>query len=58
MLTEMIESLRKESITFVFARLHSPLSGRLRDAGVLDLVGDAHDYPTVHAAVTAAPAQD
>ncbi len=58
MLTEMIESLRKESITFVFARLHSPLSGRLRDGGVLDLVGDAHDYPTVHAAVTAAPAQD
>ena len=58
MLTEMIESLRKESITFVFARLHSPLSDRLRDAGVLDLVGDEHDYPTVHAAVQDAPAQD
>ena len=58
MLTELIEALREESITFVFARLHSPSSERLRDAGVLDLVGEEHNYPTVHAAVAAAPAQD
>jgi sulfate permease, SulP family len=54
-LTELIESLRKESITFVFARLHGPTSDRLDEAGVLDLVGEEHDYPTVHAAVQAAP---
>ena len=57
MLAEMIESLRKESITFVFARLHSPIQEHLADAGVLDLVGEEHVYPTVHAAVQDAPAQ-
>ena len=57
MLAEMIESLRKESITFVFARLHSPLQEHLADGGVLDLVGEEHVYPTVHAAVQNAPAQ-
>ena len=55
MLTELIEALREESITFVIARLHSPSTERLRDAGVLDLVGEEHNYPTVHAAVEAAP---
>jgi hypothetical protein len=55
MLTELIESLREESITFVFARLHSPSSDTLTEAGVLDLVGEDHLYPTVHAAVQAAP---
>jgi sulfate permease, SulP family len=58
MLTELIESLRKESITFVFARLHSPIHDDLAEAGVLDLVGDEHVYPTVHAAVQNAPAED
>ncbi|HEY6809624.1 MAG TPA: SulP family inorganic anion transporter [Propionibacteriaceae bacterium] len=57
MLAEMIESLRKESITFVFARLHSPIQEHLADAGVIDLVGEEHVYPTVHAAVQDAPAQ-
>ena len=47
MLTELIESLREESITFVFARLHSPISDSLKEAGVLDLVGEDHSYPTV-----------
>jgi SulP family sulfate permease len=55
MLTELIESLRKESITFVIARLHSPTSDRLDEAGVLDLVGEEHIYPTVRSAVQAAP---
>jgi sulfate permease, SulP family len=57
MLTELIESLRKESITFVFARLHSPVHDDLAEAGVLDVVGEEHVYPTVHAAVQDAPAQ-
>ena len=42
---EMIESLRKESITFVFARLHDPTSADLDQAGVLDLVGEEHLLP-------------
>jgi hypothetical protein len=48
--------LEKESITFVFARLKSPVTDRLQDAGVLRLVGEAHLYPTVSAAVEDAPA--
>ena len=55
MLTELIESLREESITFVFARLHNTTSDTLAEAGVLDVVGKDHLYPTVHAAVQAAP---
>jgi SulP family sulfate permease len=54
-LTELIESLRKDGITFVFARLTSPMAEHLREAGVLRLVGDEHVYPTVHAAVDDAP---
>jgi len=54
-LTELIESLGKQSITFVFARLKDPIADRLRSAGILDLVGEEHSYPTVHAAVKAAP---
>jgi hypothetical protein len=48
--------LREEGITFVFARLEGPMRQALRNAGVLDLVGEHHDYPTVRAAVAAAPA--
>ena len=36
LLTELIESLRKKSITFVFARLKSPMVENLREAGVLE----------------------
>ena len=57
-LTELIESLRKESITFVFARLHSRMSEHLDEAGVVDLVGEDHLYPTVHAAVQDAPVEE
>jgi MFS superfamily sulfate permease-like transporter len=55
LLTTLIEALEKESITFVFARLKSPVTDRLQDAGILGLVGEAHLYPTVSAAVGAAP---
>ena len=58
MLTELIEALRKESITFVFARLHDPTHSHLDQAGVLDLVGEEHLYPTVRGAVAAAPVAD
>src|SRR5829696_3350925 len=54
-LNELIESLREESITFVFARLHGYMNDHLQAAGVVDLVGEEHLYPTVHAAVQAAP---
>ncbi len=57
-LTDLIDSLRKESITFVFARLHGHMSEHLTEAGVVDLVGEDHLYPTVHAAVQSAPAED
>jgi MFS superfamily sulfate permease-like transporter len=57
MLIELIGSLREESITFVFARLHSPARDTLKEPGVLDLVGEDHLYPTVHAAVQAAPVE-
>jgi sulfate permease, SulP family len=55
-LTELIESLREDGITFVFARLTSPMTQHLREAGVLRLVGEDRIYPTVHAAVDDAPA--
>jgi hypothetical protein len=40
----------------VFARLKDPMRQALREAGVLDLVGEDHLYPTVRAAVDAASA--
>jgi sulfate permease, SulP family len=55
-LESLVRSLREEGITFVFARVKGPMRQALRDAGVLDLVGERHLYPTVRAAVAAAPA--
>jgi hypothetical protein len=40
----------------VFARVKTPMRHRLEDAGVVELVGPDHLYPTVRAAVQAAPA--
>ncbi|HEY5784079.1 MAG TPA: STAS domain-containing protein, partial [Microlunatus sp.] len=56
-LTDLIESLRKEDITFVFARLKSPLVEHLTETGILELIGEEHVYPTVHAAVASASPQ-
>jgi sulfate permease, SulP family len=53
-LTSLVRSLREDEITFVFARLKGSMRQTLRQAGVLELVGEAHDYPTVRAAVQAA----
>ena len=49
-------SLREEGITLTLARLKGPMRHELRDAGVLDLVGEDHLYATVRAAVQAASA--
>jgi MFS superfamily sulfate permease-like transporter len=57
-LKSLVRSLRDQEITFVFARLKGPMRQRLREAGVLDLVGEGHSYPTVRAAVAAAPARE
>ena len=56
-LTDLIASLRKEDISFVFARLKSPMAEHLTEAGVLELIGEEHVFPTVHAAVAGAAAQ-
>jgi sulfate permease, SulP family len=53
-LTELIGSLRREGITFVVARLKGPMRRTLREAGILQLIGEGHVYPTVRAAVQAA----
>ena len=55
-LTSLVRSLQEEGITFVFARLKDPMRQALQEAGVLDLVGEPHVYPTVRAAVAAAAA--
>jgi MFS superfamily sulfate permease-like transporter len=57
-LKSLVQSLGEEGITFVFARLKSPMRQALREAGVLDLIGEPHVYPTVRAAVAAAVAGD
>jgi sulfate permease, SulP family len=56
-LTRLHHSLHEERTTLVFARLKSPMRQALRDAGILDLVGEDHVYPTVRAAVEAASSQ-
>jgi MFS superfamily sulfate permease-like transporter len=53
-LKTLVNSLREEDTTFVFARVKNPMREALREAGVLDLVGERHVYPTVRAAVAAA----
>jgi sulfate permease, SulP family len=53
-LTQLYESLRKERITLVVARLKGPMRQALRDVGVLQRIGEGHVYPTVRAAVQAA----
>ena len=52
-LTSLVRSLQEEQITFVLARLKDPMHQTLQEAGVLDLVGEPHLYPTVRAAVAA-----
>jgi hypothetical protein len=50
----MIGSLATNDIVFVFARVKTPTRHRLEAAGIVELVGPGHLYPTVRAAVQAA----
>lgn len=52
-LKELIQSLREERIGLAFARLKDPTHRTLREAGVLETIGEEHAYPTVRAAVEA-----
>jgi SulP family sulfate permease len=52
-LTDVIEDLRRDEITLVVARLRTRMEEQFDDAGVLDLIGREHLYPTVRAAVDA-----
>ena len=54
MLKQLVGALRNGGITFQFARLKAPMRRSLRDAGLLDVIGEGHVYPTVRAAVRAA----
>jgi SulP family sulfate permease len=53
-LKQLIEDLRREGIRFLFARLKGHVKGILREAGVLEMIGEDRSRPTVRAAVEAA----
>ena len=55
-LDKLIRSFQADGVGFVFARIKSPMRHRLEETGILELVGREHLYPTVRAAVQAAPA--
>jgi SulP family sulfate permease len=57
-LSDLIRSLKTEGIIFVFARVKTPMRHRLDDAGIVELVGPNHLYPTVRAAVQAASSSE
>jgi SulP family sulfate permease len=57
-LSDLIRSLKTEGIIFVFARVKTPMRRRLDDAGIVELVGPNHLYPTVRAAVQAASSSE
>jgi len=52
-LLDVTEDLRRDEITLVIARLRTRMEEQFEDAGVLDLIGPGHLYPTVRAAVDA-----
>jgi SulP family sulfate permease len=52
-LKQLINSLRDEGVDLAFARLKDPMRRTLREAGVLETIGEEHAYPTVRAAVEA-----
>jgi sulfate permease, SulP family len=53
-LSDLIRSLKTQGIIFVFARVMTPTRRNLEAAGLSELVGPDHLYPTVRAAVQAA----
>jgi SulP family sulfate permease len=52
-LLDVTKDLRREGITLVLARLRTRMEAQLEDAGVLNVIGRGHLYPTVRAAVDA-----
>jgi SulP family sulfate permease len=52
-LTDVAKDLKRDEITLVVARLRTRMQEQLKDAGVMDVIGPGHLYPTVHAAVEA-----
>ena len=55
-LADLIRSFQADGVTFVFARIKTPMRDTLEDAGIVELVGRDRLYPTVRAAVEAASA--
>jgi len=52
-LLDVTKDLQRDEITLVVARLRTRMEQQLDDAGVLDVIGPEHLYPTVRAAVQA-----
>jgi MFS superfamily sulfate permease-like transporter len=55
-LADLIRSFQADGVTFLFARIKTPMRDTLEDAGIVELVGRDRLYPTVRAAVEAASA--
>jgi MFS superfamily sulfate permease-like transporter len=53
-LGKLIRAFQADGVTFVFARIKTPMRHTLEEAGIVELVGRDHLYPTVRAAVQAA----
>jgi SulP family sulfate permease len=52
-LLDVTKDLQRDEITLVMARLRTRMKDSLAAAGVLDVIGREHLFPTVHAAVDA-----
>lgn len=53
MLQELHQELTSQHITFAMARVKQDLYGQLRQAGLVDLIGQERIYPTLHTAIAA-----
>jgi high affinity sulfate transporter 1 len=56
-LLDVAKELQRDEIALAIARLRTRMEGQLEDAGVLDVIGPGHLYPTVRAAVDAYPSR-
>jgi high affinity sulfate transporter 1 len=52
-LADLTKDLRRDGITLVVARLRTRMFEQFAEAGILDVIGREHLYPTVHEAVAA-----
>jgi SulP family sulfate permease len=57
-LADVTKDLRRDEITLVLARLRTRMEEQLDAAGILDVIGREHLYPTVRAAVDAFESRD